>query len=89
MRLEARIIGRVQGVFFRQFTYEKARELELTGFVRNEPDYSVYLVAEGGEKALGELLEAVKKGPPAASVVRVEHSYSRSTGKFSEFRIER
>lgn len=88
MRLEAKIIGKVQGVFFRQFTYEKAKKLGLKGFVRNEPDFSVFLVAEGEEEKLRELLEAVKEGPETASVVRVTPSFSRSTGEFKDFRIK-
>ena len=55
--LTLRIYGTVQGVFFRQSTQEKAQELNLTGFVRNERDGSVYVEAEGDPPSLGKLRE--------------------------------
>ncbi|MFB3133999.1 MAG: acylphosphatase, partial [Rhodothermales bacterium] len=46
-RLSARVVGRVQGVYFRAFTRNQARRLGLHGWVRNDDDGSVYLEAEG------------------------------------------
>lgn len=42
-----KIFGRVQGVFFRDFVQRKAKELNLSGWVENEPDGTVQIVAEG------------------------------------------
>lgn len=63
------IQGRVQGVFFRDSTRQKARELGLGGWVRNRPDGTVEAVAQGSESALGELEQWFRQGgPPAARV---------------------
>ena len=67
-----RVYGTVQGVFFRQSTQEKAQELGLTGFVRNEPDGSVYLEAEGEAEALQQLEKWCHQGPRMALVSKVE-----------------
>jgi len=52
-----KIFGEVQGVFFRHSARLKAREIGITGFVKNEPDGAVYMEAEGDEKTLGQFLE--------------------------------
>jgi acylphosphatase len=62
------VIGAVQGVGFRAFTYEAARDLKLKGWVRNLTDGRVEIVAEGGEKDVARLLERVRKGPPSSKV---------------------
>jgi acylphosphatase len=66
------IYGKVQGVFFRDSTRRKAHELELSGFVRNEPDGSVYIEAEGDEENLEIFKSWCHQGPPGANVERVE-----------------
>lgn len=63
--------GQVQGVFFRQYTYQKAKELGIQGFVRNEPDSTVYIEAEGDNEALDQLIEWCKTGSPSAQVTNV------------------
>ncbi len=68
-----RVTGRVQGVFFRVSTQREAQSLGLTGFVRNEPDGSVYIEAEGEEEALQKLLAWIRAGgPPQARVYEVQ-----------------
>ena len=62
MRLQIKVTGRVQGVFFRASTRDKAVELGLYGFVRNEPDGSVYMEVQGDRK--NELVAWVKAGGP-------------------------
>jgi acylphosphatase len=66
------VSGQVQGVSFRAFTYEAAADLKLKGWVRNLTDGRVEIVAEGSEKAIDQLLEKVKKGPPASRVDAVK-----------------
>lgn len=63
--------GKVQGVYYRQNTKSKATELGLNGFVRNEPDKSVYVEAEGEEPAVDDLIAWCRKGPWLASVEEV------------------
>jgi acylphosphatase len=67
-----RVYGRVQGVFFRNWTRDKARSLRLRGWVRNRLDGSVELIAYGEEKAVDALIAACGIGPPAAHVDRIE-----------------
>lgn len=66
-----RITGKVQGVFFRVSTKEKADELGINGFVRNEPDGSVYIEAEGESDVMQEFLSWCKRGPKNAEVISV------------------
>ena len=66
--LKITVTGRVQGVWYRASTEQKARELGLTGYVKNEPDGSVYIEAEGDEPALDALLAWCRQGPPLARV---------------------
>jgi|NOAtaT_7_FD_contig_31_3451639_length_493_multi_2_in_0_out_0_1 acylphosphatase len=70
-RIQIRINGRVQGVYFRKGAQQKARELMLKGFVRNEADGSVYIEAEGAEDKLNEMAEWCHNGPPIAMVAQV------------------
>jgi acylphosphatase len=67
-----RVYGLVQGVSFRAYAAREARRLGLSGFVRNEPDGSVYAEAEGDDEAVQQFVEWCKHGPPAAHVERVE-----------------
>ena len=87
MRLVARILGRVQGVGFRYYVTHLARQLGITGWVRNEPDGSVLVIAEGPRKTLEELLEHLHKGPPAARVRHVAYAWEPATGEFDTFTI--
>lgn len=66
------VSGKVQGVFFRASTQQKAVELGLTGFVRNEPDGSVYIECEGEEAALEKFKTWCHNGPPSARVNKVD-----------------
>jgi len=88
-RLSVRITGRVQGVGFRNFTQMRARQLGVSGWVRNEQDGSVRLEAEGPRGALEELLEAVHEGPRTALVETVEADWADATDEFNTFRVRR
>lgn len=69
--VRATVTGRVQGVSFRWYTEERARELGVTGWVRNEPDGSVALHAEGADDAVDALVEWCRTGPALARVRNV------------------
>ncbi|ADR18199.1 acylphosphatase [Calditerrivibrio nitroreducens] len=71
-RLNLRVYGRVQGVGFRAYVLNKARELGLAGFVKNMPDGTVFIDAQGEEEALNKLIEYVKIGPSMSRVEKVE-----------------
>ena len=68
------VSGRVQGVSYRAWTRNRARALDLCGWVRNESDGSVRALIGGDERAVAAMLDDLWKGPPAARVddVRVE-----------------
>lgn len=87
VRLQARIVGRVQGVFFRASTEREAKALGLRGWVRNCRDGSVELVAEGPRPACEELLEYCRKGPPAARVEAVEANWRPAAGELADFGV--
>lgn len=66
------ITGKVQGVFFRQCTKEKALALGITGTVCNLSDGSVQVVCTGTAEQLGSLVNWCQQGPPRASVKQVK-----------------
>jgi acylphosphatase len=86
-RVHARVRGRVQGVGFRFFTEDRAAELGVTGWVRNLPDGSVELMAEGPRTDLERLIAAVRRGPPASRVHDVETEWSDARGDLGAFRV--
>ena len=81
--VQARVVGRVQGVSFRWYTEERARTLGVTGWVRNEPDGSVLLHAEGDDDAVDALLEWCRTGPSMARVSDVAVREAAPTGASS------
>ena len=86
-RLHARVEGIVQGVGFRAYTLRQARQLGLTGWVRNRWDGSVEVVAEGPQGALEDLVRRLKTGPSAAYVSRVEVEWQPYQGEFPSFTV--
>ncbi len=66
------VTGKVRQVGFRDFTVRKARELGVTGWVRNRSDGSVEILAAGNDDAVAALVEACREGPPLARVDNVE-----------------
>jgi acylphosphatase len=86
-RLEMRIHGRVQGVFFRAETRSAARAIGVKGMVRNMPDGTVHVIAEGDEEDLRRLKAFCHKGPPSAVVHNVEESWQEATDSFDDFGI--
>jgi acylphosphatase len=78
IRLSVR--GRVQGVGYRWWAVDEARGLGLDGWVRNRRDGSVEILAIGDEAVVGRLIEAARRGPPAASVTSVEPATAEDDG---------
>ena len=85
--MQITVIGKVQGVFFRDGAKKKAIELGLVGWVRNSED-KVEMVAEGNEKRLDEFLEWCNKGPAGAEVEFVQIEWKDYTGEFKKFEIK-
>jgi acylphosphatase len=86
--LSATIYGRVQGVFFRYFVRNEAKELGLEGYVRNlARGDAVEVQAEGEKRQLNTLLKQLKIGPPGAQVERVEVKWADYSGRFDDFSV--
>lgn len=86
-RLEATVRGRVQGVGFRYFVVRRAMELGIVGWVANDADGSVVLVAEGPPAALDALEAELRVGPIGAVVEAVDAVRMVGTGRLERFRI--
>lgn len=86
-QLQATVHGRVQGVSFRYYTVQEARRLNLTGWVSNQPDGTVQVVAEGPETNLQQLLAFLERGSPLARVERVQSEWRETSQAFPEFRV--
>lgn len=82
-----RVTGIVQGVFFRDTAKREARKLGLLGSVRNCPDGSVELIAQGDEEKLKQFQEWCWKGSSASRVDQVTVEEELLTGDFSSFQI--
>ncbi|MGC8862000.1 MAG: acylphosphatase [Armatimonadota bacterium] len=86
-RLVAIVRGRVQGVGFRYFVIDRARELHLTGICRNLRNGDVEVIAEGERGALEALLVALRTGPRLAHVEEVRATWLPPTNEFTTFSI--
>ena len=82
-----RLFGRVQGVFFRQWTLDQARRLGVAGWVRNQPDGSLEAHLEGEEGPVAQLAEMMRRGPSQARVDDVM-SEETSPDDLKEFTVK-
>jgi acylphosphatase len=80
------VVGRVQGVFYRASTYDKAQLIGIKGFVKNKIDGSVYIEAEGSSDQVDTLIQWCKLGPAYAFVEAVNTEDGQLVG-FKEFEI--
>ena len=80
--------GRVQGVGFRWFVEREAKTLGIAGWVRNNPDSSVVVLAMGTRDQLASLRSRLRQGPRAARVDNVEESEAKPVSGMTNFRIE-
>ncbi len=87
VRARVRVDGRVQGVAFRASTVDEARQLGVAGFVRNLPDGSVELEAEGEPAPVEALVRWCRRGPPSARVDQIEIEWLAPVGEAGPFRI--
>jgi acylphosphatase len=87
VRVRLIIEGRVQGVFFRESTRKQAVRIGVFGWVRNRPEGTVEVVAEGQEEMVRKLVEWCHQGPPAARVTRVRETQELFEGEFSDFDV--
>ena len=80
LALRVRVVGLVQGVFFRAWTAEQARTLGVKGWVRNASDASVEGHLEGDKAAVQQLVDRLHRGPPSARVASVDVELAEPEG---------
>jgi acylphosphatase len=85
--LQIVVTGRVQGVGFRWFVQQTARQNEIMGSVENMPNGDVEIFAEGEQSRLMEFLAVVRRGPAQALVTDLVVSNYPFSGKFQSFKI--
>ena len=86
-RVHIMISGEVQGVWFRVSAQDKAKELKLTGWVKNIFSNAVEIVAEGEMDNLSELIGWVQDGPPNAKVDKVSIEWAPAENEYSSFKM--
>jgi acylphosphatase len=85
--MTARFDGHVQGVGFRYTAVHLAADLNVRGFVQNEMDGSVTVVAEGPEDVLLALVRRVRSSPLGRHILSESISWSCPTGEFRDFSV--
>lgn len=88
-RVHVWVKGRVQGVGFRAHVQYSARQIGVTGWVRNVGDDIVEAVGEGEREELERLVEAVKTGPIGSQVEESNVEWQNATGEFRDFQLRR
>ena len=79
------IHGRVQGVYFRDSMRQQARQLGITGWVRNRTDGTVEAMVSGEPEAVAKIIEWARHGPPTAKVTDVQ--IGEAEGQFDSFEL--
>lgn len=88
MHAEITVQGVVQGVGYRFFAIQKAREYGITGYVQNLPDGSVLVVAEGEKGMLNDFIKELKIGPRAAKVTKIDVKFSEEEKGYKNFTVK-
>ena len=86
--LHLKVTGRVQGVGFRYYTYDAALDHGIVGWVRNRPDRSVEILAQGPSRQLDAFVDAVRRGPPSSRVDEVLIRPATDKKKLTSFDIK-
>ena len=86
-RVKILVSGRVQGVYFRMFTHNKAKQYGVKGHARNLPDGRVEIIAEADNSSIEKLIQWCHKGPVTARVDDVEINELEADGVLTTFEI--
>lgn len=88
-RIKVIVHGLVQGVSFRLYTQAEAQRLNVKGYVKNNPDGTVEIVAEGDDENVQSLVQWAKQGPPSARVSNLDmiEDVEISKSNFDAFNI--
>jgi acylphosphatase len=88
MKAEVIVQGVVQGVGYRFFVLNQARLYDVKGFVKNMPDGTVQVVAEGKKGMVKDFIERLRIGPLSAHVTGVDVKWNEKDSGFTEFRLQ-
>ena len=86
--LNAKVNGKVQGVFFRKYTYDFAMSVELVGIVKNLEDGTVFITVSGTDENLKKFKKYLQNGSPDSRVDKIDYSWEDSSVEYSIFEIE-
>ena len=86
-RVIFKVHGDVQGINFRYYAMEEAQKLDIAGWVRNDSQGTVSILAEGEEENLKKLIDWAYKGPTLARVDKVDVSWKNYKGEFDRFEV--
>jgi len=87
VQYEIKIHGRVQGVGFRYFTQQKAKELEINGWVKNMRDGGVWIMAQGDKNTIDTFIDYLKIGPTHSRVDKISKTEVQFVQELSKFKI--
>ena len=86
--LNAKVSGKVQGVWFRKYALDSARDIGVVGMVKNLVDGTVLVNASGKDENLRKLKELLENGSPNSRVDKIDYSWEDSSIKYLTFEIE-
>ncbi len=88
IQYELKITGKVQGVGFRYFAYQKANEIGINGWVKNSRDGGVLIIAQGDEIDINTFIDYLQIGPTRARVDNISKYKMQTLSKFEKFVIK-
>ena len=86
--LKAKVSGKVQGVWFRKYALDSARDIGVVGMVKNLVDGTVLVNVSGDDENLRKFKELLKNGSPNSRVDKIDYSWEDSSVEYSTFEIE-
>lgn len=88
IQYEIKITGRVQGVGYRYFAVQKAKEMDINGWIKNLVDGSVLIVAQGIEEEIKTLIDYLYIGPARSRVDKISTCVMQITTVFDSFSVK-
>ena len=86
--LKAKVCGKVQGVWFRKYALDSARDIGVVGMVKNLVDGTVLVNASGKDENLRKFKELLENGSPNSRIDKIDYSWEDSSVEYSTFEIE-
>ena len=86
--LKAKVCGKVQGVWFRKYALDSARDIGIVGMVKNLGDGTVLVNASGDDENLRKFKELLNNGSPNSRIDKIDYSWEDSSVEYSTFEIE-